>query len=134
MALSTDDPHDAPPGACSVSLYSGLYALESSFELFLLVLRVFAVLFLDLTCGHHGSPSEGEGREPPGTLIVNVVGSTNESRPRADPGPASGRVSPRGVSTPATSGRGQGAVHASPFAPARPRAYVPNRGNSSDGV
>ena len=64
-----------------------------------------------MLCVHHGSPSGGGGREPPGThseCRTGATGSPNESRPRADPGPASGRVSPDpGASTPGTSGLGQ---------------------------
>jgi hypothetical protein len=64
-------------------------------------------------CVHHGSPGGGEGREPPGThseCRTGATGSPNESRPRADPGPATGRVSPDpGASTPGRSARGAGA-------------------------
>ena len=49
----------------------------------------------------------GGGREPPGTHSECRTGATrspSESRPRADPGPAGGRVSPDpGLSTPGTS-------------------------------
>ena len=62
-------------------------------------------------CIHHGSPGPGGGRDPPGThseCRTGAMRSPNESRPRADPGPASGRVSPDpGASTPGTSGLGQ---------------------------
>ena len=60
-----------------------------------------------LLCIHHGSPGTGGGREPPGTHSECRTGATrspSESRPRADPGPAGGRVSPDpGLSTPGTS-------------------------------
>ena len=79
---------------------------------------------------HHGSPSGGEGREPPGThseCRTGATGSPNESRPRADPGPASGRVSPDpGASTPGTSGLGQ-----SKPPPFRYSFYPPPRGKAT---
>ena len=61
-------------------------------------------------CIYHGSPRTGGGRVPPGTHSECRTGATrspSESRPRADPGPAGGLVSPDpGLSTPGTSAPG----------------------------